>query len=136
MSFFYTPEALYNSAESYGESGRAAYVRARFTFDLLWPLVYTLFLTTAISWITSWEFSLDSIWQYANLTPIVGMFLDYMENIATSIVMLRYPSKILIAAWLAPIFTSLKWITITASFLLLMLLGVYALWKVLKVGRG
>ena len=51
MSFFYSPSDLYEMAEAYGEQGRKAYVEARFTFDLIWPLVYTLFLATAISWV-------------------------------------------------------------------------------------
>ena len=51
MSFFYSPRDLYGMAEAYGSQGRVDYVRARFTFDLIWPLVYTFFLATAISWV-------------------------------------------------------------------------------------
>ena len=50
-SFYYSAGDLYRMAEVYGEQGRQAYVRARFTFDVIWPLVYTIFLSTAISWI-------------------------------------------------------------------------------------
>ena len=39
MSLFFTVEELYDIAESYGEEGREAYVTARFTFDLVWPIV-------------------------------------------------------------------------------------------------
>ncbi|NBD35726.1 MAG: hypothetical protein GVY30_06970, partial [Chloroflexi bacterium] len=46
-SLFYAPDELYRLAEAYGPSGRAAYIRARFTFDVIWPLVYTAFLSTA-----------------------------------------------------------------------------------------
>ena len=35
MSFFFTVDELYEIAESYGEAGRDAYVKARFTFDLV-----------------------------------------------------------------------------------------------------
>ncbi len=34
-SFFYVPDDLYRMAEAYGERGRQAYIRARFTFDLV-----------------------------------------------------------------------------------------------------
>jgi hypothetical protein len=51
LSFFYTPNELLEMAESYGEDGRDAYIKARFTFDLAWPVVYTLFLATSISWV-------------------------------------------------------------------------------------
>ena len=48
-SIFYSPAGLYQIAKSYGEEGRRAYIRARFTFDLVWPLVYTLFLIDFLS---------------------------------------------------------------------------------------
>ena len=40
-SMYYTPDNLFEIAEAYGEAGRTAYIRARWTFDVLWPLVYT-----------------------------------------------------------------------------------------------
>ncbi|HEY0601500.1 MAG TPA: hypothetical protein VGD58_01255, partial [Herpetosiphonaceae bacterium] len=42
-SFVYSSDDLYRVAELYGPEGRAAYIRARFTFDVIWPLVYTAF---------------------------------------------------------------------------------------------
>ena len=53
LSFTYTPADLYRWAEAYGESGRVEYVRARFTFDIVWPIVYGAFLLTAVSWFFS-----------------------------------------------------------------------------------
>jgi len=50
-SFYYSSEALYEFAEAYGSQGRSTYIRARLTFDVVWPLVYLAFLGTAISWI-------------------------------------------------------------------------------------
>ncbi len=38
-SLIYSADDLYQMAETYGEQGRKAYVQARFTFDLIWPLV-------------------------------------------------------------------------------------------------
>ena len=37
LSLTYSPGDLYNMAEGYGASGRDSYVRARFTFDLIFP---------------------------------------------------------------------------------------------------
>jgi hypothetical protein len=42
-SFFYTPAELTRMAESYGSSGRQAYIRARFTFDLVFRWCTALF---------------------------------------------------------------------------------------------
>lgn len=119
-SLFYTPGELNNMAEAYGPQGRAAYVRARFTFDLIWPLVYTFFLVTSISWIYGRAFAHGSPLQLANLVPVLGLLFDYLENIATSLVMLRYPDPTPFFAWLAPVFTFLKWIFIGGSFIVLL----------------
>lgn len=120
-SFFYTPADLYRTAEAYGEAGRAAYVRARWTFDVVWPLAYTFFLVTAIGWLFGKAFPAESTWQLANLVPLLGMIFDFLENSATSLVMLRYPAETPVVAALAPAFTVIKWILIAASFGLLVL---------------
>lgn len=128
-SFFYAPGDLYRIAESYGEQGRQAYVRARFTFDLVWPLVYTFFLVTAISWVFGQAFVPDSRWQRANLAPLLGALFDYLENLSTSLVMLRYPAQTAVVDLLAPLFTALKWGLLGASFALLLGGIVVATWR-------
>jgi hypothetical protein len=132
MSFFYLPDDLYRMAESYGEQGRQAYIRARFTFDLVWPLIYTLFLATAISWVFGRASAPDSRWQRANLAPLLGALFDYLENLSTSLVMLRYPSHTAVVDVLAPVFTGLKWGFLAASFLLLLGGILFLVWRSMK----
>ena len=130
MSFFFTVDELYEIAESYGEAGRDAYVKARFTFDLVWPVVYTLFLASSISWLFSRSFNNDSVLQRANLVPVIGMSLDYLENISASIVMLRYPTRTPLIDTLAVVFTPLKWAFVGGSFIVVMIgLGKYGIMR-------
>lgn len=128
-SFLYTPDDLYRMAESYGEQGRQAYIRARFTFDLVWPLVYTLFLATATSWVFGRAFAPCSRWQGANLAPLLGALFDYLENLSTSLVMARYPAQTPVVDTLAPLFTALKWGVLGVSFILLVGGIVVAAWR-------
>jgi hypothetical protein len=131
-TFFYTAGDLYKTAEAYGQAGRSEYIRARFTFDLIWPLVYLAFLTTAISWLYH-QLDLDGeLWKRVNLVPIFGVLFDYLENISTSIVMARFPSPTPLLAYLAPIFTFVKWIFMGCSLLLLMYGSIRVMWKLLK----
>jgi hypothetical protein len=120
LSLFYTAQELYDMAEAYGEEGRQAYIQERFTFDLIWPIMYTLFLTTAISWLFIRAISPYSWLRITNLVPILGMIFDYLENISTSLVMGRYPAQTAIIDSLATIFTLLKWVFIVGAFILLM----------------
>jgi uncharacterized membrane protein YozB (DUF420 family) len=75
---------------------------------------------TAVSWLFGKTTSATSIWQRANLFPILAMVLDYLENISTSIVMVRFPVRTVFVDALATIFTPLKWIFVGFSFVLLL----------------
>jgi hypothetical protein len=132
MSFYYTADDLYQMAEAYGEDGREAYVRARFTFDLIWPMVYMIFLCTGISWVYGRTFAPGSVWQLANLVPILGMLLDYLENIATSIVMMRYPIPTPVVDSLAAVLTMGKWVCVGGSFVLLIVGVGVGVWRLVR----
>jgi hypothetical protein len=127
-SFFYSVDGLYKMAADYGEEGRKAYIRARFSFDVVFPLVYTAFLGTSISWVTQRGFPQHSRWQLANLAPILGMVFDFLENFSTSLVMARYPAQTPVVDWLAPVFTLVKWVFVNGSFLLLLIGILIAAW--------
>jgi hypothetical protein len=135
-SFIYSADDIYGWAEAYGAAGREAYVRARWSFDLVWPVVYGFFLVTAISWAGRRAWRPGSRAHLLNLLPIVAVALDYTENILTSIVMLRYPSEAMVAAALASPVTILKWLGVGGSFIAL-LVGVLAwIWRLLgSTGR-
>jgi hypothetical protein len=120
QSLFYSPADLYRMAEAYGAEGRQAYVRARFTFDLVFPLVYTLFLVTSISWLFGKAFAPDSRWQRANLAPLLGALFDFAENISAAAVIGRFPQRTPVLDVLASVFTPLKWVLVGGSFILLL----------------
>lgn len=128
-SLFYTAGQLYDWAEGYGATGRQAYIRARLTFDVIWPLVYTFFLVTALSWLTRRGFAARSVWQRANLVPLLGMLFDFLENGATVLVMARYPAETPVIATLAGVLTLLKWVFVGGSFVLLITGVVAAGWR-------
>lgn len=118
-AFWYTPAELKRMAADYGAEGRQAYANARWQFDILWPLVYAFFLTTALSFVYA-KGGLCGNARLLNLVPLTGMLLDFAENLSTSWVMLRYPAPAPLAAALAPVFTLLKWLFVNGSFLLLL----------------
>lgn len=129
-SYFYSSADLAQMAEAHGEEGRAAYVYARFTFDLVFPVVYLAFLVTSISWLLNKALpEPGNVWRLLNLFPVLGAFFDYCENIAAAVFMMKYPSPAPIAGFTAPIFTLIKWFFVDGSFIVLLLAGVMALWR-------
>lgn len=136
-SFFYTSDDLYNMAEAYGADGRAAYIRARFTFDLVFPLTYLFFLATSISWVLSRAVpNPDSRWRLSNLFPIFGTLFDYLENISASLVMANYPQQTFLFDMLAPIFTLVKWFFVNGSFVILVSVLLVVVWNWARAGKG
>ena len=127
-SFFYRPEKLFQIADAYGEAGREAYIRARFTFDLLFPLVYGVFLISTISWFLGRSTNPGSRLRLLNLVPLIGVLFDFFENIAASLVIGAYPNRLVWAAVLASAFTVIKWLFVYTSFIVL--LAVFILWLI------
>ncbi len=116
---FYSVDNLLHMAESYGEQGRQAYIHARFTFDLAFPLVYTFFLAVCTSWMLDRLRLSGNNWRLLNLLPLAAMVFDFLENSCTAIVMAAYPHGRPLAAQLAVIFTPMKWLFVAAAFVLL-----------------
>ena len=119
LSFYYSTEELYRMAENYGAEGRLNYIRMRFTFDLVFPLIYGGFLFSGINWLFDPESQESRRWKM-NRLPLFGVLFDYLENIATSVVMWRYPEKTPILDTAATMFTPVKWIIIAICFILIL----------------
>lgn len=134
-SLFYSAKDLYEMAEVYGHSGREAYIKLRWTFDVIWPLLYTLFL---VLWtIKLLEYiSIKKTPRFLPLIPIAGMGFDFLENIGATILMYRYPLPSDIIASITPLMTLLKWITLSVSFsIIIILMLIVGLGKFKKIGK-
>ena len=132
LLLFYSPQTLSEMAEAYGAQGRMDYVRGHLTFDVVWPLVYTISLVTGISWTFGQFTAPQSRWRLGNLVPLFGVLWDFTENLTTSWVMYRYPDPARLAAAIAPFATLGKWLLALTSLLLLTggVLGV--LWRIVR----
>lgn len=128
-SLYYTPQRLYRIAEAYGPDGRQAYIRARWTFDVAFPFVYGFFLTTTISWVFKRANLTGKIWSKVNLIPVAGVLFDFLENASTSIVMGRYPEPTAVIDVMAGILTSIKWLFVSGSFVILFLGMIFTIFQ-------
>lgn len=129
-SFFYTKQTLYEIAHAYGFIGRSFYIKQRFTFDLVWPLVYGSFLF--INSVYLYQKNQFSKYRILLLLPLVAVVFDYLENIMASIVMYRYPSETMIVADLAGFMTALKWLSLSLSFIIIVVLFSMALLRFVR----
>lgn len=119
-SFFYNGKMLLQMADAYGEEGRAAFLKARWGFDLAFPLIYTFFYIISMSFLFKKGLRESSPLLYLNLTPLLALFFDLAENTATSMVMSTYPLRDTWGQALAPVFTPIKWVFVTVCMFLLL----------------
>ncbi|PKN98626.1 MAG: hypothetical protein CVU43_15915 [Chloroflexi bacterium HGW-Chloroflexi-5] len=120
-SFFYSGDTLLQMAEVYGEEGRAAFLKARWGFDLAFPLIFTFFFITSISYLFKKGLAGSQSLPLVNLIPLLGFVFDLAENTATSVVMAAYPLRDTWGQFLAPVFTPVKWIFVSISMVLLVI---------------
>jgi len=133
-SLIYSQEELYEMAEAYGEDGRSYYIRSRFSFDIIWPLVYFFFLWSGMALVLK-NFS---AWLVRSLVllPFFGTIFDFLENLGASLVMYRYPAETFLVDQLTPGFTFAKWIFIYLSFVVLILgTGIRIYYKLKKLAK-
>ena len=119
LSFFYTPQSCM-LWRRHTVKPTARYIIARFTFDIVWPIVYTVFLAITLSWLSG-RVLLPIHAGGVNLLPVGGALFDYLENI-TSLVMSRYPLRTPGVDLLASLATPVKWVLMCVSFVVLVAL--------------
>lgn len=119
LMFFFTPGEAFDMIEKYGPAGRDLYLKILLTVDILYPIVYTLFLGLFLSWLFQRGFHPESIMQRLNVMPVGALLFDLLENIAIVTMLSMYPSIPDILAWLTMIFGSLKWLFAFASIALI-----------------
>lgn len=105
----YAPREAYQFLDALGPAGRTMYLAMLWTVDLLLPLLFTLFLWTAIG-----KGELRR-WRWAALAAGVA---DCLENMAITTLLTAYPSHRNGFVWLASTFTASKFSLYLVSSLL------------------
>ena len=129
-SLFYNGSELYRTVESYGSEGRAFYIQQRWTFDLIWPIVYFSFIFS-VSALLYQSIGLSYHNRWILSFSYFAILFDYLENIMVTIVMARFPSPTFLIVDFAGTMTSLKWIFLVISFFVLACLTII---KLIQIG--
>jgi hypothetical protein len=109
LMFFYTPTEAFAMIEKYSPAGRAFYTKLELTMDILYPVIYTLFLGLAISWLFQRAFKPESKMQKWNVTPVGAWLFDLLENIGIICLLAVFPSQPVLVAWLTMLVGLIKW---------------------------
>ena len=134
LQFFYTPEKAYSWVEAYGVEGRIQYRNILLTADIAWPMLYTLLLSCPITWLFKRSVAEGSKAQLLNVVPFGALLVDYLENACIVTMLSIFPSEPTVLAWMATACTTVKWLFVGASVLVL-LVGVVVMIKTAIVKR-
>ena len=106
---WYSSQSVTHLFDTLGENGRRAYLQLLWSVDLCLPLLFALFLAGAIQ--RGWFRRL------AWLPPLAAAS-DYAENIAITVLLVRYPHQAPAMVLLSSALTTLKWAGYISSLLL------------------
>ncbi len=115
-SLFYTPAQAFDRAAAHAPEARFAYIAARWSFDLAFPLVYGLFA------LAGWAFGLARLGPRLSaprprlaLAALLGPAFDFAENAAATVVMASVPARPLGWGIALSIATPLKWLFVVVG---------------------
>jgi nucleoside-diphosphate-sugar epimerase len=118
MRLWYSEASAYKLLDVLGETGRSLYWKLLWSFDLLAPLLFGAFLSSAIR---------RTAFRRLNQLPFLASAFDYVENIAITFLLLRYPLRLSALVLLASTLTLLKWFLYAASVIVAVAGFVYTL---------
>lgn len=117
----YSSVKAYQVLNSQQTVGRHAYLKFLTTFDMIFPLIYSLALSVTITVLFRLIFS-SIVWiQKLSLVPLIAGMFDYLENIAIIIMLTKYPVHVDGIACIAGYFTLGKWIFSFISLLFIVI---------------
>ncbi len=105
LQFAYTPERAFQLLDSYDGPTRKSYIKVELTLDIIYPVVYTLFLSFSL-------FLLFPREQKLALLPYAILASDIFENMGIVRMLLWYPDKSTALAIATSTFSTIKWILV------------------------
>jgi hypothetical protein len=120
--FTWNINEYYSVRSTFGEEGRRLYIILRWTFDVVWPMVYTFFYFIAISFLA--KKTKDSIGYKWLLIPVFAVVFDFAENTMATIFMAMFPSSSDVVVRLLIVSSNAKWAFVGLSFVVIIYLGI------------
>lgn len=111
-SFFYRASEFYHSLSVIGQSGRSYYIIVRWTFDLMYPIVYGVFLTQVL-------FKLKIQKKHILILPLLMVIFDFIENSLATVLVVLFPNEFPLMVYILQAFSFLKWLSFIIIFMVI-----------------
>ena len=122
--------------EALGEQGRSFYLYNQIPIDMVYPFLFAISYSLLLAFFLKKLNSMESIWFYLSLLPIVAGLADYLENFGIVNMLLSYPNQSEAVMKFTSVASLLKSMTTSIYFVaLLFILGILAI-KSIKKRQG
>lgn len=127
--FWYNHIRLAEIKNLYTQTNISAYIKTRIAYDILWPLIYGIFMISTLGFMTKSTYK-SKLLTTLYLMPILAVLFDLLENTMCSL----YFSNIApsITVFIAPISSAIKWILIFIVFTIQFVLLIIRLFQLIK----
>ena len=118
LYFSYSPGQVYEHLAALGAEGRSAYTCMALTSELAFPVIYAMALSMALMLVL--RKLLPPANRYLCLFPFLIVIADWSENLSLAMVTRAFPERADAIVRSASCFTSLKWVLIALTVLMLL----------------
>ena len=123
METGYTPAQAYQMIAAYGEQGRSLYIITTLTADIIYPLDYSLLF--ALLMVTTFLEAFPGgrmigMLRNLSLMPFATAVFDLLENAGIVAMLALYPQQVPFLAQAASLFTTLKWVFLILTVVLVL----------------
>lgn len=123
----YSPSYVNSLFEGLGEIGRNAYLYNQLPMDMIYPLLFGVTYCLMLAYFIKKLGKLDSKLFYISYFPILAALFDYCENIGIIAMLRTYPSNPDVMAQVTNVFSILKSMLSSTSFISLII--IVAIWS-------
>ena len=140
MPLGYSPDYINTLFENLGNTGRQVYMNLQIPVDMIYPFLFGISYCLLIAFLLGKLNKQNTPLFYVCLIPLVAGMADYLENIGILVMLHAYPNQTLTWMTLTNLFTILKSLATTLSFvsllLILLLLGYRKIRNLNRGGQG
>ena len=120
------PPLVFDYIDSYGVSGRTAYLRGFVPLDTAFPLLGGCLNAFITGWLSKVTRGVAGPWQLV-FVPLASWLLDWTENVFFVALCLNHPERAVVVAWIGYMVSLSKLATLAASFVVIALMACRAL---------
>jgi hypothetical protein len=120
--FSYSAQTAFDAAAALGPQGRTLYALSELSLDLVYPILYSLFLSLLMLFVLRRLVPPASGWLRLGWLPFAVLACDYAENAGLVYMLLTFPAQAPAVVQAASLFTMAKW-TLAALAIMLVLAG-------------